>query len=90
MKFREFDINLLIVLDILLKENSVTRAAEKLGRSPSAVSHSLAKLRHMFSDDLFVQSGRGLKPTPKSLAIKQDIHHLALDIENLIAVRSHF
>ena len=84
MQFRRFDANLLFVLDALLQENSVTLAAEKLGRSPSAISHSLSNLRDIFGDKLFVRDGQKLVPTPKSADIKQDVHDLVHNIEKLI------
>ena len=57
MHLREVDANLLVILDALLVDASVTRAAERLGRSASAISHALAKLREIFADELFVRAG---------------------------------
>jgi DNA-binding transcriptional LysR family regulator len=48
MHLKEVDANLLVTLDALLVDASVTRAAERLGRSASAISHALAKLRELF------------------------------------------
>ncbi|WP_328764907.1 LysR family transcriptional regulator [Streptomyces sp. NBC_00272] len=51
------DLNLLRVLDALLQENSVPRAAERLGTSPAAVSRTLARLRRTVGDPLLVRAG---------------------------------
>ena len=58
------DLNLLLSLDALLAERSVTGAARRLGLSPSATSRALARLRRVTGDPLLVQAGRGLVPTP--------------------------
>jgi DNA-binding transcriptional LysR family regulator len=58
------NLNLLVTLDALLAEGSVTRAASRLGVTQSAVSHSLAQLREMMGDPLFVRGRGGLAPTP--------------------------
>lgn len=54
----EIDLNLLLLLDWLLKEQSVTRAAERMGVTQSAASRSLQKLRHTFGDEILVRTGR--------------------------------
>ena len=69
MHLREVDANLLVTLDALLVDASVTRAAERLGRSASAISHALAKLREIFADELFVRAGQRLVPTAKALEL---------------------
>src|SRR4026208_1823636 len=66
MHLREIDANLLVTLDALLVDASVTRAAERLGRSASAISHALAKLREIFADELFVRAGQRLGPAAKA------------------------
>ena len=65
------DFNLLVVLDALLSENSVLRAADALGLSPSALSRSLARLRLMTGDLLLVRAGRDLVPTPRAIELRQ-------------------
>ncbi|HAX4574869.1 TPA: HTH-type transcriptional regulator YidZ [Escherichia coli] len=58
------DLNLLLCLQLLMQERSVTKAAKRMNVTPSAVSKSLAKLRAWFDDPLFVNSPLGLSPTP--------------------------
>ena len=60
MHLKKVDANLLVTLDALLVDASVTRASQRLGRSASAISHALAKLRELFDDELFVRAGAGI------------------------------
>lgn len=55
---------------VILEESSVSRAAERLEVTQSAVSHTLAKLRTALGDPLFVRSGQGLTPTETALSLK--------------------
>ncbi|MBX3249533.1 MAG: LysR family transcriptional regulator [Myxococcales bacterium] len=63
------NLNLLVTLDVLLELGSVTRAAQRLGVTVSAVSHSLRALRETFDDPLLVRGRGGLTPTPRALAL---------------------
>ncbi len=60
------DLNLWVVLGALLETHSVSESARRLGRTQSAVSHSLAALRGVFDDPLFVRVGAGLEPTSRA------------------------
>jgi DNA-binding transcriptional LysR family regulator len=66
VKLSGIDANLLAALDALLREKSVTRAARRLGVGQPAVSHSLARLRAHFNDDLLVLKGRNYVLTHKA------------------------
>ncbi len=66
---RRLDLNLLPVLDALVTERHVTRAAHRLGLSQPATSHALARLRDLLGDPLLVRGPGGLVPTPRALAI---------------------
>ncbi len=63
------DLNLLVALDALLTERSVTKAAARVGLGQSAMSHNLARLRQLFDDELLIRSSDGMRPTPKALAL---------------------
>ena len=63
MNLRSFDLNLLLVLDALLREGSTVKAGERIGLSQPAVSAALSRLRHALDDPLFVRHGQGLVPT---------------------------
>lgn len=69
MDFRRIDLNLLLVLDALLKDRSLTSVARRLSISQPTVSYSLKKLREFFGDELFVRTASGMQPTPKSLEL---------------------
>ncbi|NQY65470.1 MAG: LysR family transcriptional regulator [Alteromonadaceae bacterium] len=84
-KLARLDLNLLVFLHVLLKENSVTKASKKLNLSQSAVSKSLGRLRELFDDKLFVRSSHGLIATPRAMAIKSELEYLLRDIEVLLS-----
>lgn len=85
MNFAAFDLNLLRVLDALLREGSTVRAGERLGMSQSAVSGALSRLRHALKDDLFVRQGQGLSPTDYARALAIPLHEELDRLENLLA-----
>jgi DNA-binding transcriptional LysR family regulator len=66
MNWSAFDLNLLVVFEAVMQEKSLTRAGRRLGLSQPAVSHALARLRHMLKDELFVRSPEGMRPTPRA------------------------
>ncbi|CAM2952539.1 MULTISPECIES: LysR family transcriptional regulator [Vibrio] len=63
------DLNLLIALRVLVEECSVSRAAERLNLSQSAMSRVLGRLRSLLADPLFTRQGQSLIPTERALAI---------------------
>lgn len=69
----KIDLNLLVTLQILLEEESATRAANRLHLSPSALSKSLNRLREALGDPLFLRTAHGLKPTAHALQLKQQL-----------------
>ena len=71
------DLNLLTSLDVLLSERSVTKAARRLSLSPSAMSRTLSRLRVATGDQLLVQAGRTLVPTPYAERLAEQVHELA-------------
>lgn len=90
MHLKELDANLLVVLDALLFDASVTKAAERLGRSPSAVSHALANLRELFGDELFVRAGQRLVPTAKANEVAPTVHVIVSGMESLLRPSTPF
>jgi DNA-binding transcriptional LysR family regulator len=81
---RSPDFNLLVALDVLLAEGSVERASKRLRLSASAMSRTLARLRETTGDPLLVRAGRGLVPTPRALALREDVHQLVLGAEAVL------
>lgn len=90
MYLRELDANLIVVLDALLIDASVTRAAERLGRSPSAVSHALSNLRVIFADELFVRAGQRLVPTARASSLAPAVHVIVSGMESLLRPETPF
>jgi DNA-binding transcriptional LysR family regulator len=78
------DLNLLPALDALLTEGSVTRAARRLGLSASAMSRTLARLRAATGDPLLVRAGRGLVPTPHAIALRDRVHALNREVQDVL------
>ena len=66
---RKFDLNLLVVFDVILKERSIAAAAQRLGLSQSAASHALARLRRLVGDELFMRDASGVHPTARALEL---------------------
>ncbi|SHL66755.1 LysR substrate-binding domain-containing protein [Roseibium suaedae] len=66
---RAIDLNLLVVLDALIAEQHLSRAAERLNMSQPAVSHALARLRRLLDDPLFTREGGRLMPTLRTLEL---------------------
>ncbi len=81
IQFGSLDLNLLRVFDALMEERSVTRAAERLGVTPSAVSHALNRLRYLFSDELFLRGPSGMRPTPRAAEIAPSVRQGLLQLQ---------
>ncbi len=73
----------------VLEESSVSRAAERLGVTQSAVSHALDKLRELFDDPLFVRIGRGIEPSPRAHELREPIESVLEGMRSLTEQR-HF
>jgi LysR family nod box-dependent transcriptional activator len=73
MSLAGVDLNLLVALDALLAERSVTRAAERVGLSQPGMSNTLARLRKLFGDPLLVREGLTLVPTPRAESLRQPV-----------------
>lgn len=90
MRFNKLDLNLLVALDMLLKECSITKAAEQLNLSPSAVSSALGRLREYFDDELLVQIGRRMEITPRAASLQDAVRDVLLRIDSTIALQPAF
>jgi len=78
------DLNLLLVLQTVLAERSVVRAARRLHVTPSAVSNALARLRAALDDPLLVRSGRGVVPTPRAAALAPALERALRDLDQAV------
>lgn len=84
LNLRQIDLNLLVALQALLDERSVTGAAERLGLSQPALSRMLARLRLVFDDPLMVRMGREMVPTPRAQAVATPLRQLLAEAKELI------
>lgn len=87
---RRTDLDLLRVLDAIHAEGGVTRAAERLNLSQSAISHSLARLRLMFGDPLFTRDGRRLSATPLTRDLIGPLRQGLQTLDRLVANAGRF
>lgn len=77
------DLNLLVTFEVLMSEGSVTRAADRLGRTQSAVSHSLARLRNQLGDPLLVKVGGAMVPSPFAQKLVEDVRPILRSIQRI-------
>ncbi|WP_433330449.1 LysR family transcriptional regulator [Spirillospora sp. CA-294931] len=82
---RSLDANLAVALDALLTEQSVTRAAARLGTSPAAMSRTLARLRRTLQDPLLVRAGQAMVPTPRALALREEAAAVVRSLGSLLS-----
>src|ERR1700744_6172716 len=98
MNLNSIDLNLLVALDALLRDASVSRAAMRIGLSQPAASHALQRLRDLIGDPLLVRNGARMELTPRAHALRTPLAQALEQVrslfmpENFDAVRSerHF
>jgi DNA-binding transcriptional LysR family regulator len=88
MKLTEIDLNLMLVMHVVLQERSVSRAAKRLRVTPPAVSNSLARLRELLGDPLFVRQGRGVVPTPFTLDLESELAGAIASMERVVTSKA--
>jgi DNA-binding transcriptional LysR family regulator len=81
----KIDLNLLISLQVLLEEQNVSRAAERLYITQPAMSKTLSRLRGVFNDQLFTRSSHGMQPTPRALELVNDLADILRNITTLVS-----
>ena len=84
------DLNLLVALQVLLEEESVTGAARRLGVTQPAVSHKLKRLREALDDELFLSGPRGLVPTARAQAMAQPLRMALEQLASSVAPDDEF
>ena len=90
MDIRNVDLNLLVALDALLAERSVSRAAVRLHLSQPAASALLARLRELFGDPLLLRSARGMLPTPRALELLGPVRRVLDEIDAIVQPNAAF
>lgn len=84
------DLNLLVALDALLLERSVTRAAQRIGMTQSSLSHVLRRLRTLLDDPLFIKTPRGMQPTALAAELGPPLRGALGAIEEALRTRPRF
>jgi DNA-binding transcriptional LysR family regulator len=84
------DLNLLALFEVVLEEQHVGRAAERLRLSPSAVSHGLGRLRRLINDPLFLRTPKGVVPTARAAELSEPIADILARARNVIASSAPF
>jgi DNA-binding transcriptional LysR family regulator len=90
MELSDVDLNQLVTFQQLMVERSVSKVAENLGLTQPAVSNSLAKLRRLFGDDLFVRTPAGMVPTPFAEQLAEPIGYALNMIHDGLNQQVHF
>lgn len=90
MNAGKVDLNLLVYLDVLLRELNVTRAAEQLGITQPAMSNGLRRLRAMFNDPLLIRSSDGMKPTERALDLQPKVRQILAETQHLLEPKQEF
>lgn len=90
MRFNKLDLNQLVVLDAVLSERSIKRAADKLFLSAPATSCALARLREYFEDDLLLQVGKTMVLTPKAQSLMKPVRDVLLQVQAITTTNPTF
>ena len=81
---RNIDLKLLECFDVLIRERSVTVAAERLQMSQGNMSNSLARLRELLGDPLLVRTGSGMMPTQRALDLQDEVQDAVRQLRGLL------
>lgn len=90
MNIERVDLNLLVYLDVLLRERNVTRAASYLGITQPAMSNGLRRLRELFDDALLVRTSEGMTPTERALELQPVVRSVLAAVERAVQPKKPF
>lgn len=90
MDLAAIDLNLLVAFDALMAERSVTRAGKRIGRTQPAMSATLARLRALFDDELFIRSPAGLQPTQRANELAEPLSRALAEISRTLNYTQKF
>jgi LysR family nod box-dependent transcriptional activator len=90
MRYRHLDLNLLVALDMLLRERNISRAADRLNLSQPAMSNALARLREFFGDELLTPLGRQMVLTPRAETLVDRVREILLRVDSDIVAPAVF
>ena len=87
---RKLDLNLLVALDVLIDEASVTKAAEKLDITQSSMSHALKRLRIILGDEILIRTARKMEVTPYALELRDRVRQILVEIQATLFLKENF
>ncbi len=90
MNISKIDLNLLVYLDVLLREKNVTRSADQLSITQPAMSNGLKRLRELFSDPILVRTSEGMMPTARALQLQPVVRDVLSKLEATIQPETEF
>ena len=90
MNINRVDLNLLVYLDVLLRERNVTQAANQLNLSQPAMSNGLRRLRELFDDPLLVRTSDGMTPTERALELEPLVRDILSNVDRALQPTSDF
>jgi DNA-binding transcriptional LysR family regulator len=90
MKLNRVDLNLLVYLDVLLRERNVTQAANQLNLSQPAMSNGLRRLRAVFDDPLLVRTSDGMTPTERALELEPLVREILSNVDRALQPTADF
>jgi len=90
MNIARIDLNLLVYLDVLLRERNVTKAASQLGLSQPAMSNGLRRLRELFEDPLLVRTSEGMTPTERAQELQPVIRDVLATVDKAVQPQKAF
>jgi len=90
MNIRNFDLNLLVIFDALMRERNVSRVADKLALSQPAISNALKRLRSLLDDQLLIRTAQGMQPTALALSLEAPIRQAIQQIETTLSGGNQF
>tara|TARA_R110000787_G_scaffold4365_11_gene16863 strand:+ start:8658 stop:9599 length:942 start_codon:yes stop_codon:yes gene_type:complete len=90
MNISRIDLNLLIYLDVLLRERNVTRSAAQIGITQPAMSNSLRRLRMLFDDPLLIRTSNGMTPTERGLQLQPLVRDILANVEKAVEPQKAF
>ena len=88
MNIRDIDLNLLVLLDALLRERNVTKAALAMDISQPAMSNALRRLRKLLGDPVLVRTASGMQPTDRELKLRRPVRNALDQLEAAIDRKS--
>ena len=90
MLLSDLNLNMLVYLDALLAEKNVSKAANRVGVTQSAMSLALRRLREHFHDEILLQIGKTMAPTPLALSLAEPLRNVLTQLQSIVSSTANF